>query len=97
VKRFAVLNLLPDSGQACKRLVKDTHLNLADCTGLYVNVHTPVHEARDNFETMLVTFTTKTYSDITMFGDIALDLLKRMGHSATVPGAVKADANVMWK
>jgi hypothetical protein len=39
---------------------------------------------------MLVTFTTKTYADITMFGDIALALLKIMGCSTTVPGAILA-------
>ena len=37
---------------------------------------------------MLVTFTTKAYADITMFGDVALTMLKMMGHSATVPGAI---------
>jgi Domain of unknown function (DUF1840) len=40
---------------------------------------------------MLVTFTTKAYADITMFGDIALAMLKMMGHSATVPGAIVAE------
>ena len=39
---------------------------------------------------MLVTFTTKTYPDITMFGNIALILLKMMGHSTHVPGAILA-------
>ncbi|MHB1083526.1 MAG: DUF1840 domain-containing protein [Thiobacillus sp.] len=39
---------------------------------------------------MLVTFTTKAYADITLFGDIALAMLKMMGHSATVPGAILA-------
>jgi len=39
---------------------------------------------------MLVTFTTKTYPDITMFGDIAKTLLKMMGHSTNVPGAILA-------
>jgi hypothetical protein len=39
---------------------------------------------------MLVTFTTKAYADITMFGDVALTMLKMMGHSATVPGAILA-------
>lgn len=39
---------------------------------------------------MLVTFTTDAYADITMFGDIALALLKMMGHSASVPGAILA-------
>jgi hypothetical protein len=39
---------------------------------------------------MLVTFTTKAYADITMFGDVALTMLRKMGHSATVPGAILA-------
>ncbi|MGZ4955729.1 MULTISPECIES: DUF1840 domain-containing protein [Methylobacter] len=39
---------------------------------------------------MLVTFTTNAYADITLFGDVALALLKMMGHSATVPGAILA-------
>lgn len=37
---------------------------------------------------MPVTFTTNAYADITMFGDIAVTLLKLMGHSGTVPGAI---------
>ena len=37
---------------------------------------------------MLVTFSTNSYADITLFGDVALTLLKMMGHSATVPGAI---------
>jgi hypothetical protein len=40
---------------------------------------------------MLVTFTTQGSADIVMFGDIARVLLKMMGHSATVPGAILAD------
>ena len=39
---------------------------------------------------MLVTFKTDAYADITMFGDVALAMLKMMGHSATVPGAILA-------
>jgi len=39
---------------------------------------------------MIVTFTTKTYPDIMMFGNIALTLLKMMGHSTKVPGAILA-------
>lgn len=39
---------------------------------------------------MLVTFSTDAHADITMFGDIALSMLKMMGHSATVPGAILA-------
>jgi hypothetical protein len=40
---------------------------------------------------MLVTFTTKAYADITMFGDVAVAMLKMMGHSGTVPGAIRAE------
>lgn len=36
---------------------------------------------------MIVTFKTKAYADITMFGDVAKDMLKIMGHSGTIPGA----------
>jgi hypothetical protein len=39
---------------------------------------------------MLVTFTTDAYADITMFGDVAVALLKMMGHSGTVPSAILA-------
>ena len=40
---------------------------------------------------MLVTFKTDAHASITMFGDVALDMLRMMGHSATVPGAILAD------
>ena len=40
---------------------------------------------------MLVTFTTKAYADITMFGDVANAMLKMMGHSGTVPSAIRAE------
>lgn len=39
---------------------------------------------------MLVTFTTDAYADITMFGNVAVPLLKMMGHSGTVPSAILA-------
>lgn len=39
---------------------------------------------------MLITFTTPAYANITMFGDVALNMLKLMGHSATAPGALLA-------
>ncbi|AFJ02942.1 protein of unknown function (DUF1840) [Methylophaga frappieri] len=39
---------------------------------------------------MLVKFHTKAYADITMLGDVALTMLKIMGHSGTVPGAIVA-------
>ncbi len=40
---------------------------------------------------MLVTFTTDAYADITMFGDVAVALLKMMGHTGTVPSAILAE------
>jgi hypothetical protein len=40
---------------------------------------------------MLITFSSSVYANITMFGDVALRLLKLMGHSATVPGALLAE------
>jgi len=39
---------------------------------------------------MIVTFKTKAYPDIIMFGDVARTLLRMMGHSGTVPGALRA-------
>lgn len=38
--------------------------------------------------TMLVTFSTRSRADITMFGDVAIQLLKLMGHSGNVPSAL---------
>ncbi len=40
---------------------------------------------------MLVTFTTSSHADITMFGDVASSLLKMMGQSGNVPGAIMAE------
>ena len=39
---------------------------------------------------MLITFSTDNYGSITMFGDVGLAMLKMMGHSGTVPGAILA-------
>ena len=39
---------------------------------------------------MLVTFSTKVSADITMFGDVAQELLKLMGQTGVVPGALLA-------
>ncbi|MDQ5911278.1 MAG: hypothetical protein QG599_3375 [Pseudomonadota bacterium] len=39
---------------------------------------------------MIVTFKSRAHADILMFGDIAVSLLKLMGHSGTVPGALQA-------
>lgn len=40
---------------------------------------------------MIVTFKTKAYPDIIMFGKVAKRLLALMGHSGTVPGAMLSD------
>lgn len=40
---------------------------------------------------MLVTFKTKAYANITMFGDVAVRLIRMMGHSGTVPSAIRSD------
>ncbi len=40
---------------------------------------------------MLVTFTTKSHADITMFGDVAKQLLDIMGMSGNVPGAIRPE------
>ena len=40
---------------------------------------------------MLVTFHTKAYANITMFGDVAKQLLELLGHSGTIPSAIKAE------
>jgi hypothetical protein len=40
---------------------------------------------------MIVTFRSNAHADIMMFGDIAVNLLKLMGHSGTVPGALLAE------
>ena len=40
---------------------------------------------------MIVTFSCSAYPDIMMFGDVAVRLLKLMGHSGTVPGAILAE------
>lgn len=40
---------------------------------------------------MLITFHTRSFADITLFGDIGKQLIELMGHSPTVPGAILAD------
>jgi len=39
---------------------------------------------------MLVTFRSDAWGNVTMFGDVAVTLLKMMGHSGTVPSALLA-------
>ncbi|MGH8497363.1 MAG: DUF1840 domain-containing protein [Methylococcales bacterium] len=40
---------------------------------------------------MLITFRSKASADVVMFGDVAVRLIKLMGHSGTVPGAILAE------
>ncbi|WP_018295286.1 DUF1840 domain-containing protein [Mariprofundus ferrooxydans] len=39
---------------------------------------------------MPITFRTDSHAGITMFDDVALGMIKMMGHSTTVPGAILA-------
>ena len=39
---------------------------------------------------MLVTFRSSAGANVTMFGDVAVTLLKMMGHSGTVPSAMRS-------
>ncbi len=39
---------------------------------------------------MLVTFHSNAYENITYFGEVAKQLLQLMGHSGTIPGAIKS-------
>jgi hypothetical protein len=40
---------------------------------------------------MLITFSCKASGNVTMFGDIATQLIKMMGHCENVPGAIDAE------
>ncbi|MGR9108418.1 MAG: DUF1840 domain-containing protein [Gammaproteobacteria bacterium] len=40
---------------------------------------------------MMVTFRSKASADVVMFDDVAIRLIKLMGHSGTVPGALLAE------
>ena len=40
---------------------------------------------------MLVKFSSKAHADITMFGEVAMKLLKMMGRSGKVPSAISAE------
>lgn len=39
---------------------------------------------------MLITFTCRAHENITLFGDVALRLIRMMGHSGAVPSAILA-------
>ena len=40
---------------------------------------------------MLVTFRSKAWSSITVFGDVAVSMLKMAGHGGSIPGAIAAE------
>jgi len=40
---------------------------------------------------MLITFKTRSYANITMFGDVGLKMLEMMAYGTSVPGAVNAE------
>ncbi len=40
---------------------------------------------------MLVTFSSRSHADITLFGDVAKQLLSIIGHSGTIPGAIRPE------
>jgi hypothetical protein len=48
---------------------------------------------------MLVTFHSKDYYPITMFGDVALQLIEKMGLTPKVPGAIYAEdvPQALWQ
>jgi hypothetical protein len=49
------------------------------------------HQTVEEQATMLVTFSSDAYPEFTMFGDVAIRLIKMMGHSGTVPSAILAE------
>ncbi len=48
---------------------------------------------------MLITFHSKDYYPITMFGDVALQLIEKMGVTPKVPGAIYAEdvPQALWQ
>ncbi len=40
---------------------------------------------------MLITFKTRAYADITMFGDVGKQMLEMMGFGTAVPGAIRPE------
>lgn len=40
---------------------------------------------------MLITFKSRAHADVIMFGEVALKLIRMMGHTESVPGAIEAD------
>lgn len=46
---------------------------------------------QERLQDMLVIFSSRAYGDITMFGDVAKRLLKMMGQSGNIPGAIDSE------
>lgn len=51
---------------------------------------TSVNDQNDE-ASMVVTFRSKASADVVMFGDVAVRLIKLMGHSGVVPSAILAE------
>ena len=68
------------------------HAGVAD--NIYVEGPSPtairLPHLRDEDIPMLITFKTDAHADIIMFGDVALTLLRLMGQSGRIPGALLA-------
>jgi hypothetical protein len=64
---------------------------VADRTRCPARDRAPVRPSTIERFSMLIHFQTKAFATITMFGDVAITLIKLMGHSGAVPGALLAD------
>ena len=88
---MAGLIVLAFAGRVGRRPGKSGHSRIDDC--LRRNIY-----SRHGLELtavfclsarpVLIKFKTDAYADIIMFGDVAQQLLKMMGHSGTVPSAI---------
>jgi hypothetical protein len=60
---------------------------------------TIIHIQQEKEDFMLVTFHSKDYYPITMFGDVALQLIEKMGVTPKVPGAIFAEdvPQALWQ
>jgi hypothetical protein len=53
--------------------------------------HLAEQQAQQALNTMLIIFKSPAHGDITYFGEIGQELIRLMGHSGSVPGAIDAD------
>lgn len=65
-----------------RRLQQTEQAGIRCTTGFPCNKPDPKDTA------MLVTFRTEAFASVTMFGDVAVTLIKLMGHSGAVPSAL---------